>query len=127
MEIIGKKIRIVLKSFHYYIIYGNYTAILAHGVKYILSLFQENLDLKLAPKLSSGLLKPSHFNKMRVPDATRVLSRDVAAALKYLVEKEGRPKDYLTTAWLIDSIAKWFSLMTSRNPILALSRMNESR
>nr|XP_054757276.1 uncharacterized protein LOC129263389 [Lytechinus pictus] len=48
--------------------------------------FQENLDLKLAPKLNMAALTPTHFDKMKVSNATRVLSHDVSCALTYLVK-----------------------------------------
>jgi hypothetical protein len=85
------------------------------------------LQLKLAPKLTTELLKPSHFNKMRVPAATSVLSRDVSGALKHMVAKEGRPEENLTTAWLIEGLVIWFELMTSRHPVLALSKLSPQR
>jgi hypothetical protein len=44
-----------------------------------------------------------------------------------MVKKEGRDQSNLTTAWLIHKIARWFELMTSRCPILALSKLNQDR
>ncbi|ELU05086.1 hypothetical protein CAPTEDRAFT_212830 [Capitella teleta] len=55
------------------------------------------MRLKLAPKFTPDLLKPNHFSKMRVPNATSIISRDVSAALKRMVEKEGRPAKELPT------------------------------
>lgn len=40
--------------------------------------FQKDRDLKPAPKLNSDLLHPSHFNKMKVSNATRVISHQVS-------------------------------------------------
>lgn len=92
-----------------------------------LAKFQEDLDLKLAPKLSMASLVPSQFDKMKVSYATRVLSHEVSCGLKYLVDKEGRKEEYLTTAWLIEVISHWFQLMTSRHPVLALSRLDPKK
>lgn len=92
-----------------------------------LARFQENLDLKVAPKLTIAALKPNQFEKMKVSFATRVLSHEVSCGLKYLVDKEGRKEEYLTAAWLIEVISHWFQLMTSRHPVLALSRMDPKK
>ncbi|XP_034048143.1 uncharacterized protein LOC117529457 isoform X2 [Thalassophryne amazonica] len=89
--------------------------------------FQDDLDLKLAPKLTKAALTPTHFDKMKIGNATRVLSRDISSALRYLVEREERDESYLTTAWFIELMDKWFQLMTSRHPVLALSRLNEEK
>lgn len=50
----------------------------------------------------------------------------VSAGLEYLIEKEGRRKENKTTAWFISTLRRWFDLMTSRHPVLALSRMNST-
>ena len=89
-----------------------------------LAKFQEDLDLKLAPKLNMDSLVPSQFDKMKVSCASRVISHEVSCGLKHLVDKEGRKEEYLTTAWLIESISHWFQLMTSRHPVLALSKLD---
>lgn len=84
--------------------------------------YQEHHHLKLAPKLTRADLQPTHFDKMRVSLATRVLSHDVASALRFLAEETNKP-ELRTTAWFIDTIARWFDLMYSRNPIMALSKI----
>ena len=89
--------------------------------------FQEDLDLKLAPKLNMNALTPTHFDKMKVSNATRVLSHDVSCGLTYLVNKEGRDKTYLTTAWLIEILDHWFNLMSSRHPVMGLSKLNPDK
>ena len=62
-----------------------------HSLMARTSLFQTALlrSRILSPKLSKAVLTPTHFDKMKVGNATRVLSRDVSSALRYLVEKEG--------------------------------------
>jgi hypothetical protein len=44
-------------------------------------------DLKLAPSLTESCVKPSHFDKMKVGLAVRLLNHDTAAALRYCVER----------------------------------------
>lgn len=87
--------------------------------------FQENKDLKLAPKLKSSHVSPTHFEKMKVSGALTFFSHSVSSALKYLVECEGYDKDLLTTAWFIEMINRWFDIMSSRHPVMALSKINE--
>ncbi|KAF2891237.1 hypothetical protein ILUMI_14937 [Ignelater luminosus] len=66
---------------------------------------------------------PSHFKKMKVMTSTNVISRSVSSALKFLSEALNRPF-YLTSAWFIDQVEKWFYLMSSRHPSSALSKIN---
>jgi hypothetical protein len=63
--------------------------------------FQENLDLKLVPKLTQASLFPSHFEKMKVSGTLNFFSNAVSSGLRYLVTEEGRSNNYLSTAWFI--------------------------
>lgn len=87
--------------------------------------FQRNKDLKLAPKLTDVILDPGQFDKMKVSHAMHLFSRAVSAGLRFMVEKEGRDKAYLTTAWFVDLMNTWFDLMSSRHPVMALSKANQ--
>ncbi|KAG0434958.1 hypothetical protein HPB47_018763 [Ixodes persulcatus] len=82
--------------------------------------FQKNLTFKLAPKLRPELLDPNHFEKMKV------LSHSTATALRFLVENHGWSQDFLTTAWFFEQVNRWFDLMSSRHPVLAISKQNLS-
>ena len=84
--------------------------------------FQGDLDLKLAPKFHMGLLHPKHFNKMKVSHAMNVFSMATASGLNFLVEQENFPAAFKTTAWFILQVNHWFDLMSSRHPVLALSK-----
>ena len=84
--------------------------------------FQKVLPIKLAPNLTKEKLLSNHFNKMKVSHALNVFSKSAASGIRYLVEKEGRSKDYLTTAWFVEQTNHWFDLMSSRHPVLALSQ-----
>ena len=88
--------------------------------------FQSAHDLLLAPKLSNSSIDVSsgHFEKMNVGSAMHLFSKSVSAGLKYLVEKEGYSQDLLTTAWFIETVDHWLDLMSSRHPVLALSKKN---
>ena len=86
--------------------------------------YQEHLDLKLAPKLKQSNLNPCHFDKMKVSNATNVISHEVSSGIKYLVNTEERPDTNLTTAWFLKMLRKWFDLMTSRHPVMAISKLN---
>lgn len=82
--------------------------------------YQEKLDFLLVPKLSEEDLIPNHFQKMKVGKSRNVINHDVCTALKFLSEELNK-SEYVTTAWFIDTVDKWFSLMTSRHPVLAIS------
>lgn len=86
--------------------------------------YQENLEFKLAPKLTENDLLPSHYDQMKVSKSTNVISHDVNSALKFIAELD-KP-EYLTTAWFIDQVEKWFYLMTSRSPANAISKFNST-
>ena len=85
--------------------------------------YQEDMELKLTPKLTSSHLDNKHFDKMKVSKATDVISHEVGAALK-LVAKENDDDCLNTTAWFLQYVRKWFDLMTSRHPVMALSKFN---
>lgn len=55
---------------------------------------------------------------MKVGKSTNVISHDVCSALRFLSNELNKP-EYITTAWFIEVIEKWFTLMTSRHPVLA--------
>lgn len=84
--------------------------------------YQKNLKFQLALKLTEQDLFPNHFQKKKVSKSTNVISHDVSSALRFLAEELHKP-EYLTTAWYIEIIDKWFNLMTSRNPVMALSKL----
>ena len=90
-----------------------------------LAAFQADKDLKLAPKLTNVILNPGHFGKMKVSHALNFFSHSISSALRYLVECEGYDKSHLTTAWFLDFVNKWFDLMSSRHPVMALSKCNQ--
>lgn len=82
-------------------------------------------DFALAHKLTKDTISlQGHFSKMNVSTAVHLFSREVSASLKYLVMKHNRSRDYLTTAWFLDMIDRWFTLMSSRHPVSALSTYN---
>ena len=83
--------------------------------------YQSDKDLKPAPKLGAKHLQPSHFDKMKVSNALNVFSHSVSAALQLVVETENWDKSVLSTSWFIEIIDKWFNLMSSRHPVMALS------
>ena len=87
--------------------------------------YQEQHCLKIAPKLTQDVLHPRHFEKMNVRGAMAVFSKTTSSALEHLVENCGFPRDFCTTAKFIESMQKWYSLINSRCPSMALSLNNE--
>jgi hypothetical protein len=84
-------------------------------------------DLKLAPKLAPKHLEPSYFDKMKMSFALSVFSPSVTAAICLLVAMDKLNSSALTTAWFLETMNHWFDLMSSRHPIMALSRFNEAK
>ncbi|KAH9372434.1 hypothetical protein HPB48_010491 [Haemaphysalis longicornis] len=67
-------------------------------------------DLKLAPHLKPAYLDQDHFAKMNVASAVAVLNHSVGAAI--------RVREALTTAWFVERVYRWFTLMTSRQTLM---------
>lgn len=93
------------------------------SLKYVQQLCEidEKHSLKLAPHLKLKHLNPSHYDKMNVSTACALFNHSITAALRLLVEQKKMEDKALTTAWFLDKVFRWFSLMTSRTPTLALS------
>lgn len=78
---------------------------------------QESFLFKPAHKLQAELLeKKRHFLKMRVNNATNVMSHDVSSALQLLADEIDAP-ELKTTSWFVGMVAKWFQIMTSRGSL----------
>lgn len=80
---------------------------------------QENFKFKLIPKLNITDMKNSTFAKMKLNKAKNILSRDVSSALYFLADINSK-KEYVSTAWFINIMSKWFTIITSRHPKVAL-------
>lgn len=91
---------------------------------HIIDLIDHKKDFQffLAPKLTENDLMPDHFSKMKVSNATHVISHDVSSALRFLSPLCKKP-EYLTTAWFVNLIDRWFTFMSSRHPSVALSKL----
>ena len=89
--------------------------------------YQSGKDLKPAPKLTEKHLEPSHFDKMKVSHAMAVFSKSVSAALHVMVDTGVYDQSALTTAWFVDIVNHWFDLMSSRHPIVALSKFDQAK
>ncbi|KYN12957.1 hypothetical protein ALC57_14869 [Trachymyrmex cornetzi] len=87
---------------------------------------RENLYFKLAPKLNRNVMQLTNFNKMKINKATNLLNRDVSSALNFLAEERDK-NDYKTTALFIEIASKWFTLITSRSPLVALGKTSVNK
>lgn len=83
---------------------------------------QEDLDFLLTKLCKNDIDTKNHFTKMRVNTARNVLSTHVSSALEFLADENSKP-EYLTTAWFVKTIAKWFTLMSSRHITVALGKL----
>jgi hypothetical protein len=90
-------------------------------VRELLDLDNE-LDLKLTPYLKKSCLKPSHYEKMSVGLALRLINNDTAGSLKYCVLQNRLPKEALVTAWFFEIVNKRFNIVTSRSRMTAITR-----
>lgn len=87
---------------------------------------QEKLDfgLLITPKLQEKFLDlNNHFHKMKVCNATNVLSHAVGSALEFYAKDTNDPT-LTITAWFIQFISKWFTIMSARTSKLALGKRN---
>ncbi|KAH9365494.1 hypothetical protein HPB48_016272 [Haemaphysalis longicornis] len=71
-------------------------------------------DLKLAPHLKPSHLELNHYDKMDVSSALAVLNHSVGAEIRVLVSLGQLEDKAITTAWFVEQVFKWFSLLTSR-------------
>ena len=54
----------------------------------------------------------------------RTFSHSVSAALRLMVKTNNWDRNILTTCWFLDMMNKWFDLMSSRHPIIAISKFD---
>ena len=89
--------------------------------------YQKDKDLNPAPSLTAKHLDPARFDKMKVSHAMNIFSNSVSAALRVMVQSNGWEIDTLTTAWFLETMNKWFDLMSSRHPVMALSKFDDAK
>ena len=78
----------------------------------------------VAPRLNENSLVPKgRFTSMKVGTARSVLNRRTATGLQLLALHTQDPS-YITAAWFVNHVNKWFELMTSRCHKVALSKRN---
>ncbi|KAM7306584.1 uncharacterized protein ISCGN_010287 [Ixodes scapularis] len=83
--------------------------------------------VKLAPHLKDKHLDPSHYEKMSVSSALAVLNHSTGSAIRVLVKGGKMSPAAVTTAWFLETVYKWFRLMTSRTKSLAMSELNSRK
>lgn len=91
-------------------------------VEEVLTFDSEN-DLKIANGLSDVHLSTGHFTKMKVSIAVQ-LFREAPAGIRYLIRIGKLTAEAESTAWFFELLWKWYSLMSSRHPVLALSKID---
>lgn len=82
---------------------------------------EKGKQFKMAPNLTDTHISPGHFEKMKVSYAVQLMSHSTACALEELVRQRLLSPIALTTAWFFKQVNRWFDLMCSRHPCLALS------
>lgn len=82
--------------------------------------FDKKRELKVAPKLSDIHVSNGHFTKMKVGVAVQFF-REAPAGIRYLIKQNILDSKAETTAWFLELVFKWYTLMSSRHPSTALS------
>ncbi|KAH9377808.1 hypothetical protein HPB48_020414 [Haemaphysalis longicornis] len=82
-------------------------------------------DLKLAPHLRPAYLDQDHFAKMNMASAAAVFNHSVGAAIRVLVRLGRMVKEALITAWFVERVYRWFTLMRSRYIGTAMSTFKQ--
>lgn len=81
-------------------------------------LAQKEFQFLLTPKLSiSDVDTNNNFDKMRVNKAKNLLSHEMSSALEFLADEK---PEYITTAFFVKMIVKWYTVMTSRHCSISL-------
>ena len=89
-------------------------------------MFQAKNPFLMQSRLRIEHMGGNKFAKMRVQPSEAIFSHGTAAALRTMVTEYGDKygfdhDDFTTTAWFISKVARWYELMTSRNPQMAFS------
>jgi len=84
---------------------------------------QENSELLLTPKFNMDDLKCNNYMKMKVNKAKKMFDYDVGCTFEVLADENNKP-EFITTAWFVKLVCKWFSFMTSRYRKIALGKKN---
>ncbi|KAH7937391.1 hypothetical protein HPB49_011515 [Dermacentor silvarum] len=95
------------------------------GNKEVLEHDSDN-DLKIANGLSAVHVSTGHFTKMKVSIPVQ-LFRDAPAGIRYIIQKGKLPAKAETTAWFFELLWRWYSLMSSRHPVFALSKIDVTK
>lgn len=82
--------------------------------------YDSDKELEIAPKLSEVHISKGHYTKMKVGIAVQFF-KESPAAIRCLIREKVLEPEAETTAWFLDLIAKWYKLMSSRHPSVALS------
>lgn len=90
-----------------------------------LKLDKEN-ELKVAPHMSDIHLSDGHFTKMKVNIAVQFF-REAPVAIRYRVSQGQLPAQAETTAWFCELVSEWFTLMSARHPVVALSNFDATK
>ncbi|KAG0415083.1 hypothetical protein HPB47_007747 [Ixodes persulcatus] len=86
----------------------------------------EKHDLKLEPSLKLKYLAPNHYKKMSLGPACALFDHSVASAIRLLVGQGKLAKEASTTAWFLQLVHQWFTLMKAPTPKMTLSREAET-
>ena len=79
---------------------------------------------EIAPDLKLSDVETGHFQKMKVINTMHVFGNSVASAITFMVENNMINKSVrnsaVDTTWFINKMNRWFDLLSSRTPAMAL-------
>ncbi|XP_049267586.1 uncharacterized protein LOC125756720 [Rhipicephalus sanguineus] len=82
--------------------------------------FDTDNDLKVSNKVSDIHIGSGHFTKRKVNVAVQMF-REAPPAIRYLIKQGELEPEAEATAWFLELVSKWYTLMSSRHPADALS------
>ncbi|KAH6925219.1 hypothetical protein HPB50_002004 [Hyalomma asiaticum] len=80
-------------------------------------------DLKITHGVSAIHISTGHFTTMKVSIAVEFF-REASPAIRYLIEKGLLPAEAEATTWFFELVPRWYALMSSRYPVLPLSKID---
>ncbi|KAH7950030.1 hypothetical protein HPB49_018801 [Dermacentor silvarum] len=99
-----------------------YATVWHHGLpssklklEHVRAVVEHDYEKELKIHISKG-----HFTKMKVGIAVQFF-KESPAAIRCLIREKVLEPEAETTAWFLELIAKWYKLMSSRHPSVALS------
>lgn len=87
---------------------------------------EKSIELKVASTFSDIYISNEHF-PMRKVSVSLQLFREAPAEIRYWISQGQLPPQAETIAWYCGLLFDWFTLMSSRRPVVAISHLDEGK